>query len=84
MPEAVRLIESPNASTTTTTHPVEFFSNKEITDEDLNMLMLYLENRRVAGGGDSSSHTLDASRRRLTVVYVDPEAKRRILERQVI
>lgn len=80
MPEVVKL----NESTKSSTSPVEFFSNKEITDEDLNILMLYLENRRVAGGGDSSSYRLDASRRRLTVEYVDPEAKRRILERQVI
>lgn len=63
---------------------VEFFSNKEINDDDLSLLMLYLENKRVSGGGDTSSFTIDSSKRRLTVVYLNSEAKDRILQRQVV
>lgn len=78
---------STTTSTTTSTRDdvdqVEFFLNKKISDEDLDILMLYLENKRKSGGSDTSSFSVDLSRRRLTVVYLDADAKKRVLERQV-
>lgn len=62
---------------------VEFFSNYEISDEDRDILMLYLENKRNSGGGEALDYSVDSTRRRLTVIYKDVDAKKRVLERQV-
>ena len=63
---------------------VEFFSNKPILDDnDLDMLLLYAENRRRSGGGETISYALDLSRRHLTVTYRDASSKEEVLKKGV-
>lgn len=64
---------------------VEFFSNKPIADEnDLDVVMMFLENERRSGGGDVISHSLDPSRRHLLVTYRYSKSKKEVLRREVI
>lgn len=62
---------------------VEFYSNRAINDDDLQMLMLYVENRKASGGGDTIAYSLDDSRRILTVQYENNAAKKRVIDKQV-
>ena len=62
---------------------VEFYSNKPILDKDLSNVLLFMENRKASGGGDSISHSLDESRRFLTVQYENLNSKKRVLEKKV-
>lgn len=62
---------------------VEFYSNKPILDKDLSNVILFVENRKASGGGDSISHSLDESRRFLTVQYENLNSKKRVLEKKV-
>lgn len=63
---------------------VEFFANKPIVDDnDLDMLLLYAENKRRSGGGETISYALDPSRRHLTVTYRDSSSKEEVLKKGV-
>lgn len=62
---------------------VEFISTKLIDKEDLDVLCLYLENRKASGGGDIIHKELDQSGRTLIVDYEEVACKKRVLEKQV-
>lgn len=63
---------------------VEFYSNKLITDAELSVILLYIENKKASGGGDTISYELDNTRRLLTVKYERASAKKRVIEKQVL
>lgn len=61
---------------------VEFFSNKAITNID--SVLLYIENKKASGGCDTISHSMNPTRRILTVEYENADAKKRVIEKKVL
>ena len=56
---------------------VEFYSSKPIEQFDLEIILLFLENSKQSGGGDSTEHQLDSSKHLLTIKYESSRAKER-------
>jgi hypothetical protein len=61
---------------------VEFYSVKTIKDEDMEILLLYLENPKRSGGSDILSYELGSKGHLLKVVYEKNLAKKRVLEKR--
>jgi hypothetical protein len=79
----------PLAPTTTpfTNHDevsVEFYSSTPINANDLEIILLFLENSKQSGGGDSIEHTLDSSKHLLTIKYEESVCKERLIKRRVL
>ena len=63
---------------------VEFYSSKPIEPNDLEIILLFLENSKQSGGGDSSEHKLDPSKHLLTIKYENSVAKQRLLKKKIL
>ena len=63
---------------------VEFYSNKRIESDDLQVLLLFLENYKACGGGDTINAQLDCNKRLLTLTYENNSAKKRVLEKKLL
>lgn len=57
---------------------VQFQANKELNDKDLELIVLFLENRHKSGGGDISEYYLNDTKRLLTVTFADEDARERV------
>jgi len=62
---------------------VEFYSSKPIEQFDLEIILLFLENSKQSGGGDSTEHQLDSSKHLLTIKYESSRAKERVIEKKI-
>ena len=63
---------------------VEFYSSKPIEPYDLEIILLFLENSKQSGGGDSTEHKLDTSKHLLTMKYENSRAKSRVIDKKIL
>lgn len=68
---------------TTNSSAVELYSRVPLSDEQIEILQIYLENKRMSGGGELKSFESSESRRVFLVEFISSEAKKRVLERKV-
>ena len=62
---------------------LEIFSNKPIVDDDLDVIILFLESSKQSGGGDITEFELNSNKRILVVNYQSSRAKKRVLEKKI-
>lgn len=65
-----------------TDNTVEFYSDQKINENELEMILLYLENPRKSGGGDYIRYELDESKHILLIEYEKNGSKKRVLEKR--
>ena len=63
---------------------VEFYSSKPIEPNDLEIILLFLENAKQSGGGDSCENKLDPSKHLLTVKYEQSKSKARVIQKKIL
>jgi poly [ADP-ribose] polymerase 10/14/15 len=61
---------------------LEIFSNKPIVDDDLDVIILFLESSKQSGGGDITEFELNSNKRILLVNYQSSRAKKRVLDKK--
>lgn len=63
---------------------VEFLSDKPIENDQMDVILLFLESRKRSGGGEILAYTLDEStKRRLMVTYKSAESKENVMAKKV-
>jgi hypothetical protein len=62
---------------------LEIFSNKPIVDDDLDVIILFLESSKQSGGGDITEFELNSNKRILLINYQSSRAKKRVLEKKI-
>lgn len=67
----------------TSNNSIELYSRVPLSDEQIEILQIYLENKRMSGGGELKSFESSESRRMFLVEFISSEAKKRVLERKV-
>lgn len=62
---------------------IELYSREPLSDEQIELLQIYLENRRMSNGGLIKTFEVSKSRRLFNVEFENYETKIRLLERKV-
>ena len=62
---------------------IELYSREPLSDEQIELLQIYLENRRMSNGGLMKTFEVSKSRRLFNVEFESYETKIRLLERKV-
>lgn len=81
--EPSTLIDMDSSTEPSGSNMVEFYSNMNLTEDDLDDILLYLESKRKSGGGDTSQSELDKTGRFVLVNYLSYLSKQRVLEKRI-
>ena len=84
MTQSVMIESLESLSTEPKDNLVEFYSDQVIHDQDLDMILLYLENYKRTGGGEYLTYTLDEKRHLLNINYKRQSIKLRVLKKKNI
>lgn len=74
--------ETDNTTNSPLSKTIELYSNVKIEEEDLDVIKLYLENKRCSGGGEIVEFKLNDFKRILTVQYEEKRIRDRVLSKK--
>ena len=74
--------ETDNTTNSSLSKTIELYSNVKIEEEDLDVIKLFLENKRCSGGGEIAEFKLNDFKRILTVQYEEKRIRDRVLSKK--
>jgi hypothetical protein len=74
--------ETDNTTNSPLSKTIELYSNVKIEEEDLDVIKLFLENKRYSGGGEIAEFKLNDFKRILTVQYEEKRIRDRVLSKK--